>query len=91
MSKYNWPDIFKTFEESNLSQARFCKEQNINPKYFNLKYSKHRGEEGSTVFTKIEIKPASASGLTLKVGPCAIQCPESMPIQSLVSLVHSLA
>ncbi|MCB5162594.1 IS66 family insertion sequence element accessory protein TnpA [Marinomonas algarum] len=35
--KYNWLELFEAFEQSKLSQTAFCKQRNINPKYFNVK------------------------------------------------------
>lgn len=94
MSKYNWPDIFKTFEASGLSQNQFCQEQNINPKYFNLKFSQHRHKNNQgTPFAKAKITPkpeSHSSGLMLEIGACKIHCPSTMPIDSFVSLVHAL-
>lgn len=92
MSKYNWPEIFKTFEESGLSQTQFCKEQNINVKYFNLRYSKHRSDEACDQgFTKIDVQPSESAALTLQIGQCTIHCSNTMPIDSFVSLVRKLA
>lgn len=93
MSKYNWPDIIQSFEGSGLSQTQFCKEQNINVKYFNLKYSQHRSMgDTAPAFIKAEVDSASQEiALTLQVGRCTVICPANMPIQSLVSLVHQLA
>ncbi|MCB5163021.1 IS66 family insertion sequence element accessory protein TnpA [Marinomonas algarum] len=36
--KYNWPELFEAFEQSELSQTAFCKQRNINPK---LKQHQH--------------------------------------------------
>ena len=93
MSKYNWPDLIETYQSSGLSQAQFCKEQSINPKYFNLKYSQHRSTQSDkSNFVKADIDTANSSAaLELHVGRCKIICPEAMPIQSFVALVHQLA
>lgn len=93
MSKYNWSDIFKSFEGSGLSQTQFCKEQNINAKYFNLKYSQHRStSDTGPAFVKAEVNSLSReSALTIQVGRCTVVCPANMPVQSFVSLVHQLA
>ncbi|WP_370979186.1 hypothetical protein [Agaribacterium sp. ZY112] len=37
-SRYDWQALFKEFEVSGLNQTAFCKEHELNPKYFNLKY-----------------------------------------------------
>ena len=93
MSKYNWPDLIDSYQASALSQTEFCKEKNINPKYFNLKYSQHRSKQDDTsTFVKAQIESAvQVPTLTLHVGRCTVRCPHNMPIQSFVSLVHQLA
>lgn len=91
-SRYNWPQLIADFEQSDLSQVAFCKQQNLNVKYFNLKLSKHRAQDAGA-FTKVEIQPHAVSlhGLVLEVGKCKIYCPDSMPIPSFISLVQLLA
>ena len=90
--KYDWPHLLKEFEASGLSQAAFCKEYDLNPRYFSLKRSKILKEK-TPRFEKIEVtEPAlSSSTLTLQVGRCQIHCPNTMPVDSLVALVQKLA
>ncbi|TVZ39051.1 hypothetical protein P886_5059 [Alteromonadaceae bacterium 2753L.S.0a.02] len=89
---YNWPQLFTEFEQSGLSQVEFCKQHNINPKYFSLKRSRREAQD-TKAFTKVVVTraPVSHQGLILEVGNCKIHCPETMPIPSFVSLVQSLA
>lgn len=89
---YNWPSLIEQFEQSGLNQTQFCKQHDLNLKYFNLKLSKFRSKEPST-FIKAQVEPEAASlqGLILQVGSCKIHCPQAMPVQSLVSLVKALA
>jgi len=90
--RHNWPQLFVEYEQSNLSQVEFCKQHNLNPKYFSLKLSKRKTTEGSA-FSQVTIQPEvnSPQGLILDVGHCKIHCPGTMPIPSFVSLVKSLA
>lgn len=92
--KHNWPELFETFEASGLSQTEFCKQHDLNPKYFNLKLSKRNAIEASS-FAKVSVTssntPAPDQGLVLELGNCKIHCPAAMPIPSFVSLVKSLA
>jgi len=92
--KHNWPALFEKFEESGLSQTEFCKQHELNPKYFSLKLSKRQGFKG-TGFAKVNVTPkmslSPTQGLVLEVGNCKIYCPSAMPIPSFVSLVKSLA
>lgn len=88
--KYDWPTLFEEFEQSGLKQAQFCDKKKINPKYFSQKYSKTMNKSRKS-FTKVEVQEPSSEGLTLEVGRCKIICPDSMPLQSLAALVHTLA
>lgn len=91
-TRYNWPDLFAKFDDSNLSQTAFCKEHNLNPKYFNLKLFKRKAQQ-SVAFAEVIVQPeqVSSKGLVLEVGNCKVHCPTSMPIPSFVSLVKALA
>ncbi|PID65096.1 MAG: hypothetical protein CR962_00135 [Gammaproteobacteria bacterium] len=91
--KYNWPVLLEEFESSGLTQTQFCKDKNINPRYFSLRRSKHIAAE-QTGFTKVELETASSdsiTGITIEVGRCKIKCPPSLSTQALATLVNSLA
>lgn len=90
--RYHWPELLKSFDESGMSQTEFCKQHNINPKYFSLKRSKILNGDASR-FGRVDVeKPiASPMNLTIHVGRCKIQCPESMSLESFSALVHQLA
>lgn len=90
--KYNWPELFASFEASGLTQAAFCKERNINPKYFSLRYAR-RGAHQEKRFVKAEVVPTpqSDTGVTLEVGQCRIHCPPSMPLPQLTDLIQALS
>lgn len=90
--RYNWPELIAQFEQSGLSQTQFCKQHDLNAKYFSLKLSKLRTQNsGSFVKARVEPETTSSQGLTLQVGRCKIHCPEAMSVQSFVSLVNALA
>ena len=86
--KYDWPALFKAFEQSGATQTQFCVDHGINPKYFSQKLSQHRSQSS---FSKVEVKNTPLNGLTLEVGQCKIVCPSNMPLESLVFLVRTLA
>ncbi len=89
---YNWPQLFGEFARSNLSQAEFFKQREINPTYFSLKLSRQKALEAGA-FAQVVVQPTQLSpeGLVLEIGNCKIHCPATMPIPSFVSLVKSLA
>ena len=91
---YNWPQLFAAFEQSGLSQVEFCKQHDLNPKYFSLKLSKHKAlTQESNPFAHVVVQPdaASSQGLVLEVGNCKIHCPDTMQIPYFVSLIKALA
>lgn len=90
--RYNWPELITQFEQSGQSQTQFCKQHDLNAKYFSLKLSKLRSKElGRFVKVSTEPEVVSPRGLILQVGNCKIHCPEAMPVQSFVLLVKALA
>lgn len=90
--KYNWPALLEEFENSGLTQTQFCKNKDINPRYFSLRRSKHLAS-GQSGFTKVELETTSnnPAGIIIEVGRCKILCPPSLSAQALATLVHSLA
>ena len=88
--KHNWQEYFKAFERADLTQTEFCKQHDLNPKYFSQKLAQHKA--GSTAFAKVSIesKEPIVTGLIIEVGNCKVHCPISMPIPSFVTLVKSL-
>ncbi|AJQ93773.1 IS66 family insertion sequence element accessory protein TnpA [Gynuella sunshinyii] len=92
--KYQWSQLFAQFEQSQLTQAEFCKQHDFNPKYFNLKLSKHKASAQHTgAFTRVEVPSewVSSSGLMLQVGQCQVQCPDTLSMPAIVSLIKALA
>lgn len=92
--KYDWPKLIADFEACNQTQTQFCKDRDINARYFNQQLHKHRSHD-KTKFVELEVEPQQAAtseaGLIIVVGRCKIECPTSMPLQSFTTLVHSLA
>lgn len=90
--KYNWSQLFADFELSGLSQTDFCKQHDINPKYFSLKLSKSKALVDA-VFARAVVnpEPLSTAGITLEVGRCRIHCPNTLAISSFIALVNALA
>ena len=89
--KYHWPDIFSAFEQSGLTQADFCKQHNINPKYFSLKWARYKREKSGFTPVVVESTQFVTHGVVLEVGQCKIHCPATMSTESLATLIRSLA
>ena len=91
---YQWSQLFAQFEQSHLTQAEFCKQHDLNPKYFSLKLSKHKASAQHTgAFTRVEVQSESmsSSGLMLQVGQCQVHCPDTLSMPAIVSLIKALA
>ena len=89
---HNWLELFSDFEQSGLSQAAFCKQHNLSPTYFSQKFSKHRAAVASSFAQLIvESAPPASRGLVIEVGDCKVHCPDNLSIDSLATLIRSLA
>lgn len=82
--KYNWPELFDSFEASGLSQTDFCQQQAINPKYFSQKRTAYQAKAASGAsFIAVDVTTATPSSLetdiTLTVGRCTVQFPATLP------------
>lgn len=93
--KYQWPQLFAEYEQSGQTQAEFCKQHGISPKYFSLKLAKRNAlpKPSNSVFTQasVESLPIQTGSLMLEVGNCKIHCPSSMPTVGIISLIKELA
>lgn len=88
--KYDWPALLEAFEQSGLTQTQFCKERDLNPRYFSFQRSKRHSVPESG-FAKVEVVHNLSGEFRLQIGRCQIFCPAQMPLQSLTTLVHALA
>lgn len=94
--KYNWPELFQKFEQSGLTQAQFCAEQNLNPKYFSRKRADFpdTGHQCASPFQQVITQSpcaiAEQPAFTLEFGRCKVHCPVEL-IAQLVSLIQALS
>jgi hypothetical protein len=63
--KHPWQEYFKAFEQANLTQTEFCKQHDLNPKYFSQKLAQHKMR--NSAFTKVSVEPTPSvlTGLML--------------------------
>ena len=89
--KYDWPRLFKAFEESQLTQTAFCQEHNLNPKYFSQRQKRFVQECHG--LTKVEIaKPESlVSNMMIEYGQCRIHCSAGTAVKEITQLLRSLS
>ena len=87
--KHDWPALFEAFDQSGLTQTQFCKENDLNPRYFSQKRSKEKKNlEG---FSKVELASPDPTRLILQVGRCQLLCPANISSHTLASLIQTLA
>jgi len=95
--KYNWPELFEAFEQSELTQTEFCKQHNLNPKYFNIKLSQRRQVTTEpSCFSRLQVAspnypPSESSQVVIEHGQCKIHCPAAMSPSAMADLVRLLA
>ncbi len=94
-SKQQWLTLIEQFETSGLSQTDFCKNHDLNPKYFSLKRSKLLAPpetvQNPFVRAKLPADTMSVPALTLSYGCVKLQCNASESIASLAQLIKILA
>ncbi|GLS24408.1 IS66 family insertion sequence element accessory protein TnpA [Marinibactrum halimedae] len=95
--RYNWPHLLSEFEKSELTQVEFCKQHNVNPKYFSIKLSERKKAQAKQAFATVVVQPHKEptqpqplNNLIIEIGQCKIHCPTTMPTPNLVALVKSL-
>lgn len=86
--KYDWPNLLKEFEQSDLTQTQFCLNKDINPKYFSQKRKAAKAPE-DTGFAKVNVQ--APSSIILEVGRCKIRCANHLSLAAIADLVHHLA
>lgn len=95
-SQQAWRELIEQHEQSGQTQAAFCAERSINPKYFSLKrarLSKSRAETSaspSSHFVRVANR-APATGITLRIGTVCIELPVDFPLDRLSQLIHTVA
>ena len=93
--KYNWPELFQSFEQSGLTQTQFCRQHNLNPKYFSRKRTDYLAMSSldNAVFHKIRVETPTpaADRFIIDSSIGKIHCPASLSIPQLISLIQALS
>ena len=95
LTRLQWQSLIEEFENSGFSQATFCQQHNLNPKYFSLKRSRlisERAQQGSAFSTVRITDPQPGVGpFELVVGSVTIKLPPTTSHTFLAQLIRSLA
>lgn len=94
-TKQQWLTLIEQFESSGLSQTDFCKNHDLNPKYFSLKRSKLLAPTDASnspfIRAKLQADKGPSPEFTLSYGRVKLQCNASISTDSLAQLIHALA
>ena len=95
LSRQQWQSLIIEFETSGQTQTEFCKQRNLNPKYFSLKRSKLIAKDATDVpaFTEVTVERPRVSHLAieLEVGKVSLKISPSTPAAYLADVIRALA
>lgn len=90
----HWPTLLKAFDESGLTQAQFCQERNINPKYFSTRRGQLLSKEKNN-FIKVKItepeKVENPTSISLRLSSGDLHFNTSVSPAYIASLVRALS
>jgi len=93
-SKYNWPQLIQEQTVSGLSQSQFCKDRNLNPKYFSLQKSK-QAKLASSSFLKahvdVPVGRSDSSSIELVLAQGTLRFGASVSPATIASLLKALS
>jgi len=89
--KYDWPSLFQEFKDSGLTQAKFCEEQDINPNYFSLRYTKHQQAQ-QNAFSRVEVSRATScnNGAVLRLSHGELHFDSNTEPEYIASIIRAL-
>ena len=93
LTREQWQSLIDAYETSGLTQTDFCKQHNLNPKYFSLKRSKLLPLESSaSPFVQVARGEPHQPGsnIELQVGAVKLKLAASVPTTYLVELIRAL-
>lgn len=89
-TRTEWLALIEEFEQSGLSQVKFCADRGLNARYFSLRRKKLKAGKQSGAF--VQAKPASAevAEVVLRYGSVTLHLPANNT-QGIVQLVKALS
>lgn len=95
MKKYrtqsDWLVLIEEFEQSGLTQAKFCAERGLNAKYFSLRRAKLKVRPEPSGFSRAVLAESKPSGeVTVHYGSVMVKLPAS-DTSTIAQLVKALA
>lgn len=89
-SRAQWLSLIQEFEQSGLTQTKFCSQHDLNPKYFSLRRAKLKAPDGASAFVQAVADHHIAERVTIEYGKVIIHLPVGAT-QSIAHLVKALA
>ena len=95
MRKYrtqsDWLALVEEFEQSGLTQAKFCAERGLNAKYFSLRRARLKAPREPSGFSRAVLAQNKPSGeVTIHYGPVTVKLPAS-EASTVAQLIKALA
>ena len=94
LSRQQWQALIVEFENSGQTQTEFCKQRDLNPKYFSLKRSKLIADDAvdRPAFTEVVLAPPRTCGtVEITLGKVTITVPQTTPPAYLAGVIRALA
>ncbi len=92
--KHSWPALLKAFDESDLTQAKFCSDRNINPKYFSnqrRRYLKCQSVAAPAfIKASLTLTPTAPTSFILKVPQAELHFDTSTSPNYVADLIKAL-
>ncbi|WP_049721475.1 IS66 family insertion sequence element accessory protein TnpA [Gilvimarinus polysaccharolyticus] len=90
-SQSDWLTLIEEFEQSGLTQAKFCAERGLNAKYFSLRRTKLKARPEPSRFSRTVLAEPKPSGeATIHYGSVAVKLPAG-DVDTIAQLVKALA
>jgi hypothetical protein len=92
-TEQEWRQLFSRQEQSGLSAAQFCRENNLCNKHFSKRRKELQGESkgSSKTFVPVQVaRPQAVDFLHIRYGRVEIQLPCTMDVNWLAALVQQL-
>jgi len=92
-SKEEWLTLIEAHKVSGQTQAQFCKENDICPRYFSLRKKQLSNGTENNGFVKVRhtVPASQGKSLTLRTPHAEITIHQSLTPQDIASLVKALA
>lgn len=90
-TKSDWLALIEEFEQSGLTQAEFCAQRGLNPKYFSLRRMKLKAAPEANRFVQaVSHESQGVDQITLHYGAVTLKVPAGNA-HTVVQLVKALA